>query len=71
MKQFNITLTDAEIEALQICLCHVELDYNREADFLREHNQTGINTKLIEAKRERANECDKLWHKLYDCSNIT
>lgn len=70
MKQFKITLTESEIEALKLCLCHVERDYNKEADFLRDYNKTGINTKLIEAKRERANECYKLWEKLYVCSNI-
>lgn len=71
MKEFNITLTEAEIEFLQICLCHVQLDLNNEADYLREHNKTGINTRSIERKRERARECEKIWHKLYDCAKIS
>lgn len=68
MKQFSITLTESEIEALQNCLCYTKLAYEQEANHLSEHNKTGINTKLIEKKRERANELEKIFNKLYDSS---
>lgn len=66
MKQFNITLTESEIEALLISLCHVQIDLHNEVDSLREHNKSGINTRRIEKKCERIRECEKLWLKLYD-----
>lgn len=66
MKQFNITLTESEIETLQICLCHVQLDIHTKIDSLWEHNKSGIHTRRIEQQCERVKDCEKLWHKLYD-----
>lgn len=65
MKQFSITLTESEIEALQICLMNSEAMYLQQADDLSEHNKLGINTKLIERKRGSARECERLI-KLFD-----
>lgn len=65
MKNINITLTEAEIEILQISLCETVLNLDSSIDKLNEHNRTGVNTSLINAKRERKNDCDNLWLKLY------
>lgn len=66
MKEYNITLTEREIEALQICLCGMESTLREQAAQLLENNKTGINTNFANKKRERANECDALWKKLND-----
>ena len=66
MKEYSITLTEREIEVLQICLCNVAYDMGAEADRLEMHNESGINTNAINLKRERKTECDNLWQKLYD-----
>jgi len=69
MKTYTIELTAKEIEALQIALCAERLNLENDVDHLENHNQTGINTKKIETKRNRMNDCDRLWQKLYKAEN--
>ena len=66
MKEYNITLTEREIEVLHICLCNMESTLREQAVTLLENNETGINTDFAKQKIERANECDSLWYKLYN-----
>lgn len=62
MEEYNITLTEREVDTLQMCLCGMESKLREQLAILS--NETGINTGYIKRKRERANECDALWHKL-------
>lgn len=69
MKTFTIELTAKEIEALQIALCAELLNLEDDIRYLENHNESGINTKKIETKRNRMNDCDILWQKLYEAEN--
>lgn len=71
MKEYQITLTEREIEVLRISLCETSLNLERTANTLEQHNRTGINAKAIEMKRECAKECDTLWNKLFDYTKIS
>lgn len=66
MKNIKITLTERELEVLQISLFANKIDLEEEIEYLANHNETGVHTWKIEKKFERINECVKLWHKLYD-----
>ena len=63
MKQFNITLTESEIEALQICLSGMKLTLQNQIDELKENNKC-VHLKTVDKKRERISECDDLFKKL-------
>lgn len=66
MKEITITLTVEEIELIQEALSTHKINRQNCADHLADHNKTGINTKMIERNRRVANECDRLFDKLYD-----
>lgn len=68
MKEFTITLTEKEIELLQISLCETALNLEQEADRLEKHNQSGVNTGFIKSKREHKKNCDTLWLNLYNAT---
>lgn len=70
MKEFTITLTEKEVELIQISLSETGLEAELKADYLDRHNKTGINTASINAKREQKTNCDNLWQKLYDATKI-
>ena len=69
MKTFTVELTAREIEVLQICLCEEHLILEEKVAHLMNHNKTGINTKVIEKKRNCMEECDRLFTKLYEAEN--
>lgn len=69
MKTYAIELTDKEIEALQIGLCAERLNLERDICNLEKHNVTGINTRAINLKLERMEDCDALFDKLYHANN--
>lgn len=66
MREFNITLTEKEIEILQTCLCETAFTSRSTAEHLEKHNQSGANTKAITAKKDHAKRCDEIWAKLYE-----
>lgn len=70
MKKIDITLTEREINTLQICLSAEILALQNEIEHLKDHNKTGINTMKIKLKAERIEECETLWSKLYKAEQL-
>ena len=66
---YTIELTEKEIEALQIALCAERLRLGESVDHLMDHNKTGINTKAINSKKQRMEDCDRLFDKLYNANH--
>lgn len=64
METYSITLTAAEIEALQICISGMQIALTNEVNTLAEHNGNGVYTELMKLKVERIKDCDTLWQKL-------
>lgn len=64
MKNITITLTEKEIDALQISICANKLKLEEDIERLKEHNLSGVNTKLIRQKAERILEIEDLFDKL-------
>ena len=64
METYSITLTAAEIEALQICLSGMQITLTNEVNALAEFNENDIYTNLMKLKVERIKDCDALWQKL-------
>lgn len=65
MEEYNITLTEREIEVLQIALCASKIALENDIDNLKNHNKTGINTNKITQKIKRIKDCDELFTKLH------
>ena len=70
MKSITINLTEKEIEALQISIFANKLKLEEDVERLKEHNRSGINTKLIKKKGERIEELYELFDKLYTAEKL-
>lgn len=70
MKEYNITLTEREIEVLQISLCETALHLERSTRILKKRNKLGINSKMIKLNQKCKQACDDLWEKIYDKTKI-
>lgn len=66
MKEYTITLTESEIEAIRIALSDDSLYYLARVNYLNEHNKTGLNTELIEKIRDAAHRFSAVNAKLVD-----
>jgi len=66
MKQYNITLTEIELQQLTLALSAAKIRMDIEADHLAEHNTTGINTRKIESKRRLSKAYENLFDKMMD-----
>lgn len=61
-----VNLTSEELNNLEVAICASKLDLERDIDRLSEHNETGINTKKINTKKELIKKLDLLFTKLYE-----
>lgn len=66
MKEYTVTLTEKEINAIMTALSSHVLELMKRADHLSDHNKTGINTQKIKDFRDWSDFEDKIWDKLYD-----
>ena len=70
MKEYNVTLTEKDMELISTCLCSEILDCQKRIEIFEKAVNMNVDKSLskknLDRNKDKINECDKLWHKLQD-----